>query len=442
MRNQSDPRTDSDLTDSDDKSDYRLTNDYSKYIIVAENEFKAPDKRGKSTEVSLHNALWKIYVPESQILFSCKPDCDTRVCCNYIFSTNTECHAEILFIGGKDIIFKIREKFKIGTTTPRYCETQRITSVVIRILEEKKHFVEKLVDQWAPDVTFVVNGEKCEANRQYLANASPVFRKMLFGKFAEAKQSEIVLEGFGSANVFKDFLLAVSPFRVQPNPTNVFALLKLARQYDVPNLVRKCEEHLKFCYEISKCTRILEEKKHFVEKLADQWVPDVTFVVNGEKCEANRQYLANASPVFRKMLFGKFAEANQSEIVLEGIGSADVFKDFLLAVSPFGVQPNPINVLDLLKLAHQYDVPILMRMCEEHLKICDEIPIEDRIFLAHEYDLNELKAHTAHAMTDACFKRMWKEHKEKLLKPEFLYLLDIVVDRLKESNFCRCSVPF
>ncbi|KAI1700359.1 BTB/POZ domain-containing protein [Ditylenchus destructor] len=265
---------------------------------------------------------------------------------------------------------------------------------------------------------------------------------MLFGKFAEAKQSEIVLEGFGSADDFKDFLLAVSPFGVQPNPTNVLALLKLARQYDVPNLVRKCEEHLKFCYEISMSTRILEEKKHFVEKLDEQWAPDVTFVVNGEKCEANRQYLANASPVFRKMLFGKFAEANQSEIVLEGIGSADVFKDFLLAVSPFGVQPNPTNVLDLLKLAHQYDVPILMRMCEEHLKICDEIPIEDRIFLAHEYDLNELKAHTAHVMTYACFKRMWKEHKEKLLKPEFLYLLDIVVDRMKESNFCRCSVLF
>ncbi|KAI1709852.1 BTB/POZ domain-containing protein [Ditylenchus destructor] len=108
---------------------------------------------------------------------------------------------------------KIREKFKLGTTTPRYDEYS--TSVVIRIFEEKKHFVEKLADQWVPDVTFVVNGEKCEANRQYLANASTVFRKMLFGEFAEANQSEIVLEGIESADVFNDFILAISPFGVQ-----------------------------------------------------------------------------------------------------------------------------------------------------------------------------------------------------------------------------------
>ncbi|KAI1700351.1 BTB/POZ domain-containing protein [Ditylenchus destructor] len=442
MRNQSDSNS-----DFDGKSDFKLSKGYSKYVIVAENEFDTPAKTGKSTEVAFHNALWKIYAeppadcsPTYSTGSSYIPSCDTRVCCNYMFSTNTDCHAEILFIYEDCIRLTIRKKFKIGTTTPHYDNAEVSTSVVIRILEEKKHFVETLSDQWAlikladlwtPDVTFVVNGEKCEANRQYLANASPVFRTMLFGKFAEAKQSEIVLEGIGSADVFKDFLLAVSPFRVQPNPTNVFALLKLAHQYDVPNLVGKCEEHLKFCYEIPKKSQILKKKKCFVEILADQGAPDVTFVINGEKCEANREYLANASPVFRKMLFGKFAEAKQSEIVLEGIGSADVFKDFLLAVSPFRVQPNHKNVLSLLKLAHQYDIPILMRMCEEHLKFCNEIPVEDRIFLAHEYELNELKAHTAHVMTDACFKRMWKEHKEKLLKPEFLYLLDIHMDRLK-----------
>ncbi|KAI1701666.1 BTB/POZ domain-containing protein [Ditylenchus destructor] len=184
-------------------------------------------------------------------------------------------------------------------------------------------------------------------------------------------------------------------------------------------------------YTTSVVIRILEERTLFEEKLAELWTPDVTFVVNGEKCEANRQYLANASPVFGKMLFGKFAEATQSEIVLEGIGSADVFKDFLLAISPFGVQPNPTNVLSLLKLAHQYDVPNLMQKCEEHLKFCYEIPLADRIFLAAEYELSGLKAHTSLGMTNMCLKKMWKEHKEKLLKPEFIYLFDMVMDRLK-----------
>ncbi|KAI1700358.1 BTB/POZ domain-containing protein [Ditylenchus destructor] len=317
MRNGSDSNS-----DFDGESDYRLAKDYSKYVIVAENEFKTPGERGKSTEVAFHNAHWKIFATNYQNNLNYqshssspyersspyRAKLDIRVCCNYIFSTKPDFHAEILFIDGTRLGLKIRKKFKIGTTTPHYYATERITSVVIRIFEEKKHFVEKLSDQWAPDVTFVVNGEKCEANRQYLANASPVFRKMLFEKFAEAKQSEIVLEG---------------------------------------------------------------------------------------------------------------------------IGSADDFNDFLLAISPFGVQPNPTNVLFLLKLAHQYDIPNLMRMCEERLKFCDEIPIADRIFLAQEYELSDLKAHTAHVMTDKCLKKMWKEHKEKLLKPEFLYLLDIHMDRLK-----------
>ncbi|KAI1701665.1 BTB/POZ domain-containing protein [Ditylenchus destructor] len=267
----------SDSSDSDDKSDYRLVKDYSKYVIVAENEFKTPGDIGKSTEVAFHNALWKI---------SDQPGRNSRVCCDYIFSTNTDFLAEILFVDGKDKTLKKRENFKVGTILPClfHCSW-----VVIRILEERTLFEEKLAELWAPDVTFVVNGEKCEANRQYLANASPVFRKMLFGKFAEATQSEIVLEGIGSADVFKDFLLAISPLGVQ-------------------NMMQKCEEHLKFCY---------------------------------------------------------------------------------------------------------------------------EIPLADRIFLAAEYDLNDLKAHTAHVMTNDQWKKMWKEHKEKLLEPEFLYLFDIITDRLK-----------
>ncbi|KAI1700357.1 BTB/POZ domain-containing protein [Ditylenchus destructor] len=296
-------------------SDFETDSNYSKFAIVAEKEFKTPSIYD-SIEVTIDNTIWKISVTEPRehksYSFSSPnltvPDRDVTVCCNYIASKIATCNAEILFISDphQAIVRKDRRECVIGTT-------------------------------------IVVNNVHC---------------------------SWIVI-------------------------------------------------------------RILEERTLFEEKLSEQWAPDVTFVVNGEKCEANRQYLANASPVFGKMLFGKFAEANQSEIVLEGIGSADVFKDFVLAVSPFRVQPNPTNVLDLLKLAHQYDVPNLMRKCEEHLKFCYEIPIDDRIFLAAEYDLNDLKVHTAHGITDVRWKEMWKEHKEKLLKPEFLCLFDIIMGRWK-----------
>ncbi|KAI1716970.1 BTB/POZ domain-containing protein [Ditylenchus destructor] len=297
--------------------------DYSKFVIVAENEFNTPET---STQVAIHNTLWEIYEEKSKKECKCLhrhgaftiyshilPPChcfevtngnNIKVCCSFIMSKDANCHAEILYISNNSIRFEESKNFKVGTTTPKSINSN---SVVIRILEEKKNFMEKLADQWPNDVTFVINGEKCEANRQYLANASPVFRKMLFGKFAEAEQSEIVLEGIESAQVFTDFLLSVSPFRVQPNPTNVLALLKLA---------------------------------------------------------------------------------------------------------------------------HQYDVPFLMRNCEEHLKLCHRIPIAERIFLAAIYDLDDLKMYTAQTITNDQWKKMWNEHKEKLKKPEFSYLLDIIMNRL------------
>ncbi|KAI1703051.1 hypothetical protein DdX_15110 [Ditylenchus destructor] len=216
----------SSLTDSsDERSDYRLAKDYSKYVIVAESEFEAPGDTGKSAEIAFHNALWKIFrqdlkgpISPSYSTFSYddsprsssqspsrpasrpprspyKPKLDTRVRCNHIFSANTDFHAEILFIDGK-------EKTQIPQTS------------------------------W----------------------------------------------------IFSSWLTYTT------------------------NLMRKCEEHLKFCY---------------------------------------------------------------------------------------------------------------------------EIPIDDRIFLAAEYDLNGLKVHTALEISDLRWKEMWKEHKEKLLNPEFICLFDIIMGRWK-----------
>ncbi|KAI1693299.1 BTB/POZ domain-containing protein [Ditylenchus destructor] len=89
------------------------------------------------------------------------------------------------------------------------------TSIVVRILEEKSKVVEEFEKRSVNDVSFLINEETCEANRQYLSCVSPVFKGMLCGKFSEAQRNEITLESFDSASIFKDFLLAVSPLRVQ-----------------------------------------------------------------------------------------------------------------------------------------------------------------------------------------------------------------------------------
>ncbi|KAI1713630.1 BTB/POZ domain-containing protein [Ditylenchus destructor] len=441
--------------------DHDRMTDYKDFVIVAEAKTEAEFSYYERIEACIHNTLWKVHYEEQDWDFTE----------NYftahlidILPRNETCHAEILFIDDKNsITHKCYDKFAFRdqerATKPKYQEQrQKYTHIaaVIRILEEKQKYLIEFEHRWAKDVTFVVNGEKCAGDRQYLSAISPVFKKML----QDHAQDEITLEGVESADVLKDFFLAISPLRVQSNPTNVVPLLKLAQDFDIPFLLRNCEEHLKHCYEIPTKDRYLlamkyslnglhediikilkvekktreqmmtvykddfkdeEEKMTAIEKRTEislllktaeesfiekkqnieeeflkenilkefenRWAKDVTFVVNGEKCAGDRQYLSAISPVFKKML----QDHAQDEITLEGVESADVLKDFFLAISPLRVQPSPTNVVPILKLAHDYDIPFLVRSCEECLKQCSKIPAIDRFLLAMKYDLSGLK---------------------------------------------------
>ncbi|KAI1695583.1 BTB/POZ domain-containing protein [Ditylenchus destructor] len=228
--------------------------DYSKFVIVAEDELYS-GRQGR--KISIYNTIWEIKVDNSGIY---------AVSCNKLIPRSESCHAEVLYISNTATIAKgFWKSFKAaecaGSGWGDY------DSVVIRILEEKQKFVNQFEDRSAADVTFVVNGEECRGDRKHLAGISPVFNTMLYGKFAEAQQDKIVLEGIESAEIFKDFLLAVSPLRIQPNPSNVVALLELAHQYDIPFLMRNCEDHLMQCYEISIIDRLLLARKYDLNAL-------------------------------------------------------------------------------------------------------------------------------------------------------------------------------
>ncbi|KAI1699710.1 BTB/POZ domain-containing protein [Ditylenchus destructor] len=410
--------------DGSTKDDSEKVIDYKDYVILAEAILVEKDTFDFTTGY-IHNTLWMVdkFDDSDEFLGPCSY---LIVFLRDILPRSETCHAEILFIDGKNSVTKkFREKF-------HFCDREFIKqcynrAVVIRILEEKQKLLNEFENRWAKDVTFVVNGEKCAGDRQYLSAISPVFKKML----QDHAQDEIMLEGVESADVLKDFFLAVSSFCVQPNPTNVVALLKLAQDYDIPFLMRSCEEHLKYCYEMPISDRIilatkynlnglheyvikmykkeyeiesetesllqkiadknfLEKKQKLLNEFENRWAKDVTFVVNGEKCAGDRQYLSAISPVFKKML----QDHAQDEIMLEGVESADVLKDFFLAISQLRVQPNPTNIVTLLKLAQDFDISFLMRSCEEYLKQCSEIPAIDRFLLAMKYNLSGLKLST------------------------------------------------
>ncbi|KAI1692920.1 BTB/POZ domain-containing protein [Ditylenchus destructor] len=177
--------------------------DYGKFVIVAEDELYSGHQGRK---FSIYNTMWEI-------------DDNTygkgiySIHCNKLIPGSETCHAEVLFISDTATVEKgFWQSFKAGHLVSGgfYCY-----SVVIRILEEKQKFVNQFKDRFAVDVTFVVNGEECSGDRKYLAGLSPVFNTMLYGKFAEAQQDKIVLEGIESPEIFKYFLLAISPLRSQ-----------------------------------------------------------------------------------------------------------------------------------------------------------------------------------------------------------------------------------
>ncbi|KAI1713640.1 BTB/POZ domain-containing protein [Ditylenchus destructor] len=412
---------------------YTDLSDYTDFVILAEAVVV------EGSKACIHNTFWEVH-------FGSHPSYENPYSSDYshftatlkdILPRNETCHAEILFINDKN---SITEKIR-DTETRRRDKMIGLgfldTSAIIRILEEKQTFLKEFENRWAKDVTFVVNGEKCAGDCQYLSAISPVFKKML----QDHAQDEITLEGVESAVVLKDFFLSISPLRVQPNPNNVLSLLKLAHDYDIPFLMRSCEEHLKHCHEIPTADRImlavkynlnglhkamtknLEEKKEKLrgsrktgtevlsrkaEESRQKYLEsfeyrpkDVTFVVNGEKCAGDRQYLSDISPVFEKMLAFRWRKQDkrmlqdhaQDEITLEGVESADVLKDFFLATYPLHtplLQPSPTNVVSLLKLALLFDVQDLTRKCEEHLKHCYEISNEERYLLATKYNLDSL----------------------------------------------------
>ncbi|KAI1691661.1 hypothetical protein Ddc_24091 [Ditylenchus destructor] len=100
------------------------------------------------------------------------------------------------------------------------------------------------------------------------------------------------------------------------------------------------------------------------------------------------------------------------------------------------IVPNPSNVVALLELAHQYDIPFLMRNCEDHLMQCYEISIIDRLLLARKYDLNALELRIMErGLSKQHFLELLADKREKLRDPECDFLFDIIQERLKNCSF-------
>ena len=95
------------------------------------------------------------------------------------------------------------------------------------------------------DVVLIVEEERLHVHRALLAIASPVFEKMFTSEFQEKDKNEIPLPGKSSTEV-KELLSLIYPLTSEKQTTleNCYFLVKLAHEYQMDAIVKKCEDIL------------------------------------------------------------------------------------------------------------------------------------------------------------------------------------------------------
>ena len=98
------------------------------------------------------------------------------------------------------------------------------------------------------DVVFVVEDKKFHVHRYVLAQWSPVFETMFSSEFKEKNLSEIPLPD-KKASEFKELLLLIYPTISGKalntiNNSNCHSLLRLAQEYQMDVIYKKCEEFM------------------------------------------------------------------------------------------------------------------------------------------------------------------------------------------------------
>uniref|UniRef100_A0AC34FXS3 BTB domain-containing protein n=1 Tax=Panagrolaimus sp. ES5 TaxID=591445 RepID=A0AC34FXS3_9BILA len=95
---------------------------------------------------------------------------------------------------------------------------------------------------------------------------------------------------------------------------------------------------------------------------------DVTFVVHGQELRAHKLFLIARSPVFKAMIEGPLAPADQRHLIDDPEITFVDFEKFLRFLCTDELQMHRSNVKAFFHLANFYDVPYLLRRCVRHIQ--------------------------------------------------------------------------
>ena len=190
---------------------------------------------------------------------------------------------------------------------------------------------------------------------------------------------------------------------------------------------------------------------------------DVVFLVDEQRFHVHRWVLAMWSPVFEKMFTSNFSERAKTEIPLP-YKRSDEFQEILLMVYSNAERPvTTDNCFLLLKLAHEYQIEIVTRKCEDFLvsvsgSVCAGQLNIQRIFpllaeeslrnekeqvlalliLAQEYRMEKLIAVCVHEAREFSLKELKQDYVElcDLIEPgNYCRILERIIEHM-EDRFC------
>ncbi|GMT30992.1 hypothetical protein PFISCL1PPCAC_22289, partial [Pristionchus fissidentatus] len=152
---------------------------------------------------------------------------------------------------------------------------------------------------------------------------------------------------------------------------------------------------------------------------------DGTFLIDGKRIHAGKQYLLLHSSYFAAIFHGSFKESEQDEIELKDV-TYEEFHEMLRVIYPPSKDVTDDFVESLLVLGDRYGIKMLLDKSEAHLIKTEKFTIPEKLLLSENYRLYQLQ--------DACFATLdTKEDVEDLKKTEeYAKLSDACKENIEE----------
>ncbi|GMT30659.1 hypothetical protein PFISCL1PPCAC_21956, partial [Pristionchus fissidentatus] len=132
------------------------------------------------------------------------------------------------------------------------------------------------------------------------------------------------------------------------------------------------------------------ERVHFDFSVPNLGMSNIVLRIGERRLHVSKEILSSHSPVFAAMFNGDYDEKNKDEIELKDV-EYDEFVELLNLIYPSSTEFNVVMMTHVLKLADLYGVTSVMNKAVAYLHSTKLVPLPHKLKLADEYRLHKLR---------------------------------------------------